>query len=166
MLLVPVPPADVIRLRFTDSSRGIFGKLIRWQTLGHVSHVEAVLPDGTIIAALAGIGVSELPCDYDQTSTSQTFVDIPSTEDQVFRWVKYLHSRRGRPYDWEAIAGLALHTGWRMKGGLICSMLQTLALREAGVFPRPLSEPAHEITPRDLLLILSAYPGLTITKGN
>lgn len=156
MLIVTTPPVNVIRLRFTDSSTGIFGKLIRWQTLGHVTHAEAVLPDATIIAALAGEGVVCLPLNYDKTSTSQIFVDIPSTDRQIERWTAYLHSRVGRPYDWETIAGIALHTGWRRKGGMICSMLQALGLREAGIFPCPLSEPAHEITPRDLLLMLSA----------
>jgi len=124
--------------------------------MGRVSHVEAVLPDGTIIAALAGSGVINVFGDYDETSTSQVFVDIPASSDKISQWTRYLASRLGRPYDWETIAGLALHTGWRMKGGMICSMLQALALREAGVFPYPLSEPAHEITPRDLLLMLSS----------
>jgi len=158
-MLVLKPPANVIQLRFTDSSSGIFGRLIRWRTMGNVSHVEAVTSGGVIIAALSGKGVVELPLDYDKTSTSQIFVDIPATDWQIRWWEKYLCSRIGRPYDWDAIAGLALHTGWRRKGGFICSMLQALALREAKVFPHPLSEPAHEITPRDLLLMLSAqYP--------
>jgi hypothetical protein len=163
-LVVPPPPAGVIRLRFTNSSTGIFAKLIRWRTMGDVSHVEAVLPDGRIIAALAGEGVVAKPANYDTTSTSQIIVDIIGWPGEVAAWIRYLESRLGRPYDWETIAGLALHTGWRMKGGMICSMLQALALREAHVFDRPLSEPAHEITPRDLLLILSAFPGTKIVK--
>jgi uncharacterized protein YycO len=140
----------------------MFARLITWQTLGHVCHVEAVLPSGSIIAALAVKGVSHLLPDYDKESTSQIFVDIPMSPENLTRWVDYLKNRIGRPYDWDAIAGIALHTGWRMKGGFICSMLQTLALREAGVFPHPLSEKAHDITPRDLLLILSAHPAATV----
>ena len=163
-LVVQPPPAGIIRIRFVTHDDNFFSRLIRWQTLGQVSHAEAVLREGRIIAALAGEGVVEKPLDYDETSTEQTFVDIPVSEDQALHFEKYLHSRIGRPYDWETIAGVALHTGWRRPGGFICSMLQALGLRQAGVFRRPLSEPAHEITPRDLLLMLSAYPGVTITK--
>ena len=118
--------------------------------------------DGTIIASLIGKGVVRFAGDYDTTSTSQIFVDVAMSDHQLDVWEKYLKSRLGRPYDMSAIYGIALHIDWRHPGGFICSMLQTLALRVAGVFPRPLSETAHKITPRDLLLILSAHPAATI----
>jgi hypothetical protein len=130
--------------------------------MGDVSHVEAVMADGSIIAALMGEGVCHKPGDYDQVSTEQIFVDIIMPFHNQDRWREYLLSRVGRPYDFEAIAGEALHINLRRRGGFLCSALQTLALRVARFFPRPLSVPSHEITPRDLLLILSAMPGVTI----
>lgn len=39
---------------------------------------------------------------------------------------------------------------------IICSALQALGLRQCQWFASPLVEPAHKITPRDLLLIISA----------
>lgn len=168
-LLVPIPPPGYARLRFTNRSNGLLSQLIDWATFGSASHVEAVLSDGSIIAALMSEGVCHKPGDYDQVSTEQTFVDVLMPRSGRDRWLRYLLSRVGRPYDFEAVAGEALHINWRRRGGFICSMLQTLALREAFVFPHPLSIPAHEITPRDLLLVLSAMPGVTIfetEKGN
>jgi hypothetical protein len=38
---------------------------------------------------------------------------------------------------------------------VICSALQALALRQCQWFAAPLVEPAHKISPRDLLLIIS-----------
>ena len=157
----PAPPGYV-RLRFTTSRLGMFGKLIRWRTMGYISHVEGVLSDGSIIAALASEGVRHKSADYDATSTSQIFVDVLMPADSRKKWEAYLWSRVGRPYDWDAIAGQALHLDWRRPGGFICSMLMALSLREAGVFRRPLSERAHEITPRDLLLVLSAHPAAIV----
>jgi hypothetical protein len=130
--------------------------------MGEVSHAEAVLPNGTIIAALSDRGVRNVPGDYDTTSTSQIFVDVLMPPDDLKRWVAYLWSRVGRPYDWTAIYGEALHLNWRKPGGFICSMLATLSLRESGTFSHPLSERAHEITPRDLLLVLSAHPAARV----
>ena len=156
----PAPPG-YIRLRFTTSRLGMFGRLIRWRTMSYVSHVEGVLADGAIIAALSE-GVRHKAGDYDTTSTSQVFVDVLAPEESRKKWEAYLWSRVGRPYDWDAIAGVALHLDWRRPGGFICSMLMALSLREAGVFRKPLSERAHEITPRDLLLVLSAHPAAIV----
>jgi hypothetical protein len=160
-LRVSPPPPGFARIRFVTQETSLFGRLIRWRTMGQVSHAECVLPNGTIIAALSE-GVRNVPGDYDTTSTSQIFVDVLMSPDDVKRWVAYLWSRVGRPYDWDAIYGEALHLDWRRPGGFICSMLCALSLREAGTFMRPLSEPAHEITPRDLLLMLSAHPAARV----
>jgi hypothetical protein len=136
--------------------------LINWREMGKVSHVEAVMPNGSIIAALIGEGVVRKPADYDKTSTSQIFVDVAMSSYALDLWMGYLESRLHRPYDMDAIVGIALHLNWRQRGGFICSMLQTLALRQACTFPVPLSEPAHEVTPRDLLLMLSAHPSAKV----
>ena len=160
-LRVSPPPPGFARIRFVTQETSLFGRLIRWRTMSRVSHAEAVLPNGTIIAALSE-GVRNVPGDYDTTSTSQIFVDVLMPPNDLNRWVTYLWSRVGRPYDWSAIYGEALHLNWRRPGGFICSMLCALSLRESGTFPHPLSDPAHEITPRDLLLILSAHPAARV----
>jgi hypothetical protein len=161
-LKVPLPPPGMARLRFVTTEHNWLSKLINFREMGAVSHVEAVMPDGSIIASLIGEGVVRRPNDYDTTSTSQTFVDVEMSDFALHKWETYLESRIGRPYDLDAIAGIALMVDWRHPGGFICSMLQTLGMREAGVFAHPLSERAHKITPRDLLLILSAHPSATV----
>lgn len=161
-LIVPKPPSGVARLRFVQTKGSWLSTLIDWRTMAQVSHVEAVMPDGSIIAALMGEGVVRKPGDYDTTSTSQILVDVAMSAHALSLWKCYLESRIGRPYDFDAIMGIALHLNWRQRRGFICSMLQTLALRWACVFPVPLSEPAHEVTPRDLLLVLSAHPAAII----
>ena len=160
-LLVPRPPPGYARIRFTTQKDSLFGRLIRWRTMGQVSHAECVLQNGTIISALSD-GVRNVPGDYDTTSSSQIFVDVLMPPNDLKRWESYLWSRVGRPYDWDAIYGMALHLNCRKPGGMICSMLAALSLRESKTFPERLSEPAHEITPRDLLLMLSAHPAATI----
>ena len=160
-LPVPCPQPGYARIRFTTQDDSLFGRLIRWRTMGQVSHAECILQDGSIIAALSD-GVRNVPGDYDTTSTSQIFVDVLMPPDDLKRWEAYLRSRVGRPYDWDAIYGEALHLNWHRPGGMICSMLAALSLRESRTFKSRLSEPAHEITPRDLLLMLSAHPAAIV----
>jgi hypothetical protein len=161
-LIVSRPPPRTARFRFVTQEQSSFGRLIRWRTMGEVSHVEMVLPDGSIISALSDQGVCHVEGDYDTTSTMQIFVDFPLHDLDLLRWVAYLRSRIGRPYDWNAIYGEALFRDWRRPGGMICSMLAALSAREAKIFPRPLSERAHEISPRDLLLMFSGHPSAII----
>jgi len=163
-LRVTPPPPGMIRIRFVARKGDWISSLINWREMGTVSHCEAVLPSGKIVAALIREGVVLKPGDYDKTSTSQIFVDIVPPPGGLDRWAHYLQSRLNRPYDMDAILGFVLHTDRRKRGGMICSMLMALSLahNEAGVFPRPLSERAHKISPRDLLLVLSAHPAAII----
>ena len=162
-LVVTGPPPGFLRLRFVTTKNNWLSNLIRWQTLGTVSHVESVLPDGSIIGAYLD-GIKQIPGDSDLGYTSQIIVDVLAPQESVEKWVRYLKSRKGRKYDFLAILGFVLHMNIRTPGAFICSMDATLGLRESGTFPRPLSEQAHRISPRDLLLILSAHPVATIGK--
>ena len=160
-LIARPPMPGYARLRFVSSERNWLSELIRWRTMGEVSHVENVLRDGSIIGAY-GDGVKQIPGDTDLGYTTQRFVDILMTQDSLDRWESYLKSRIGRPYDYSAIAGFLVHANWRHRRAFICSMLSTLSLRPPGTFPRPLAVPAHEVSPRDLLLTLSAHPAAKI----
>ena len=160
-LIARKPMPGFARLRFVSTASNWLSMLIRFRTMADVSHVEAVLPDGTVIGAYFD-GVKQMPGDYNGGYTSQRFVDILMPQESIDHWTNYLKSRVGREYDWDAIAGIALHLNLHKPRGLICSMLAALSLRESGVFRRPLSEPAHEITPRDLLLVLSAHPAAKV----
>jgi hypothetical protein len=123
-----------------------------------VSHVEAVMHDGTIVASHIETGVARSPIDYDTTSTLQIIVDLPMEDEMVDKWENFLESRVGWPYDTAAIAGFATHFNEHEKGALICSALQVDALRHCGWFSVPLAQKYHQISPVVLLLMLQADP--------
>ncbi|MGB6176249.1 MAG: hypothetical protein WBF43_07910 [Methylocella sp.] len=122
-----------------------------------MSHVEAVMHNGTIVASHIGTGVAGFPIDYDTTSTLQIIVDLPLA-DMTGKWEDFLKSRIGWPYDTPAILGFAVHFNEHELGALICSALQVDALRHCGWFPVPLASRYHQISPVVLLLMLQADP--------
>jgi cell wall-associated NlpC family hydrolase len=70
----------------------------------------------------------------------------------------YARSKIGTPYDWGAIfdfVDFVLPLDLHQKDHLICSAFMTLAARKAGALPYRLACRAHEISPRDLLLVFS-----------
>jgi hypothetical protein len=149
-----------IRLRFVTSA-DLLSALIRAEertTIPFIpSHVEAVTPDGLYLGAHDIGGVAARPPGYDRAALAhELFLDLPATEPQATAFHKYLARKIGAPYDWKAILDFVdpfadLHDNQH----LICSALQTLALRACGWFAAPLVCPAHQISPRDLLLTLS-----------
>ena len=81
--LVARPPMPgYARFRFVCTKSNWLSLLIRWRTMGEVSHVENVLPDGSIIGAY-GDGVKQIPGDTDLGYTTQRFVDILMTQDSL-----------------------------------------------------------------------------------
>ena len=146
----------VIKLRFVTGNE-LVSAAIRAHENFWASHVEAVMPDGTLLGAHADGGVLARPSDYDAGQwTKQLILELPVEQQTADAFHAYLISRIGRPYDMAAIFGFVLHMDKHQERGFICSALQTVALRECRYFPAPLVEPAHKISPRDLLLILSA----------
>lgn len=168
----------MIRLRFVTGTSAT-SALIRMQervTMPFTpSHVEAVMPDGSgYIGAHIDGGVRIRPVGYDAaTMTHELFVDLPNLnrtfsagrgpfnasdpDTQADQFYAYLTSKIGEPYDWKAILGFAdpLLQASHVKDHVICSALQTLGLRGCGWFATRLAAPAHEISPRDLLLMIS-----------
>lgn len=144
-----------IRLRFVTGGE-LFSSAIRLQEGFWASHVEAVMPDGRLLGAHIAGGVLARKADYDKGQwTKQLFVELPVEQASADAFHAYLISRLNRPYDMAAIVGFVLHRDEHTERGFICSALQTMALRDCGYFATPLVEPAHKISPRDLLLILS-----------
>lgn len=154
----------MITLRFCTSDNPL-SALIRTQ--GGISmpftpsHVEALARDGQhyIGAHLSG-GVMSRPVGYDsaERNVKEKLVQLPVTDAQADQFYGYLERRIGDQYDTHAIISFAapdynMHT----KLAAICSALQVLALRVCNYFPMPLTVPAHHISPRDLLLILSTH---------
>jgi hypothetical protein len=147
------PSTGNLVLRFVTTSDPVSAG-IRFAEDFWASHVEAVMPDGTYLGAHADGGVQARAPNYDDTIwTKQLFLALPC--DDVPQFVKFLTGKIGRPYDIESILGFVLRLDQHVPMHVICSALMVLALRSCGYFGVPLSRPAHEISPADLLLILS-----------
>lgn len=125
------------------------------------SHVEARTPDGaSYIGAHIDGGVMRRPVGYDKdTMIDEVVLGLEATPKQTAAFYAYLENKVGEPYDWLSIIGFVVPQHFHLQGHVICSALQTLALRAPGCewFPWRLAAPAHLIDPRDLLLMLSTH---------
>jgi hypothetical protein len=144
-----------IRLRFVHCHDSISDGIV-FDTGGLYSHAECVTPDGKYLGAHADGGVQARPSDYDKGQFDrELFVDLPADDAMTAAFYAYAEKHIGQPYDFGAIFGFVLHLNDHDKGKVICSALMTLCLRACGWFATPLSLPAHQISPRDLLLVIS-----------
>jgi hypothetical protein len=123
---------------------------------GWAAHVDAVLPDGTLLGARLDGGVAIRPPNY-IAMTRRRVVALNTTQAQDDGFYAFLRAQLGKPYDIEAIAAFAVERDWRQPDSWFCSELQARALELCGFFRRALANSANEITPRDLLLVLSPW---------
>ena len=121
------------------------------------SHVEALTPDGFLLGAHFASGVQKRKPGYDNAHTAhELFIELDATADQNKLFYEFLESKIGEPYDWRAIFGFLLPAHEHTMNHAICSALITLALRQCRWFQFVLASPAHLISPRDLLLMVSS----------
>lgn len=153
-----------VTLQFSTMS-DIGSWAIREFSHGPFSHVDAVLPDGSLLGARDDIcmgipaGVRIRPPNYARFSLIKQ-VTIPCSDGQILKWLDWQHAQVGKPYDETAILAFAADRNWREEDSFFCSELQALALEQSGYFPHNLSAPANKITPDDLLLALSVVVAL------
>ena len=151
----------MITLRFVGGNDTIAG-LIRAGSYGYwATHVEALMPDGTLLGAHWQGGVQMRLHDYDAGKFErEEYVEglgwTRSTEDVFYT---FLYGQIGKPYDMkviEAIAASALigERDWRAPDSWICSELIAAALEAAGWLPK-LATDVNHLTPRDVRLVLS-----------
>lgn len=127
------------------------------------SHVECVTPEGKYAGQHINGGMLAREPGYDSGQIAvlpdgrrcELVVPIEATPEQTDAFYSYIDSMLGRPYDWKAILDYALPVDFHDFGHSICSAVMTLGLRKGGVWPWPLTVPAHLISPRDVLLMLS-----------
>jgi hypothetical protein len=161
-LAIPTPPLNTARLRFVTTKRNVTGFLIRLrETEGPVSHVEAIMEDGSIIGAYSPGGVLRQPNDFDKTSTLQIFVDLPMTAEMYAHWKEGLEYRIEQKwqYDQKAIFGFILFDGKLHDAHkVICSALQVDMLSHGHCkwWTRALAQKYHSIDPLTLLLMCQA----------
>jgi hypothetical protein len=120
------------------------------------SHVEAVTPEGLYLGAHYSTGVEARQPGYDRAwVTLELILSLPAAPEQDASFYSFLHGKLGEPYDWSSIFGFLAPGHHHNVDHAICSALISLALRHCGWFASPLAAPAHLISPRDLLLVLS-----------
>jgi len=148
----------MITIRFVTTQGDVVSDGIRKFEFGFwATHVEALMPDGTLLGAHASGGVMARDHDYDKGQfTREMYVSIPATPEQTDSFHTFMRSQVGKPYDFYAIAGLALGRNWQSSEAWICSELVAAALCHCGVFPPHLATEFNHVTPRDVLLILSS----------
>jgi len=124
------------------------------------SHVECVTPEGKYLGMRFDGGMQAREPGYDaRWLEAERVVDLPCTDAQAQAFYAYMTLSIGEPYDWKAIGSFILPQNFHLSNRAICSAKVTLGLRAKGCewFPMPLAVPAHQISPRDLLLVLSSH---------
>lgn len=136
----------MITLQFA-TSKGFGSAAIRAFTWSQFSHVDFVLPDGTLLGARSDGGVLIRQPNYESfTAVNRFYVDAP---DSV---LSFAHQQIGKPYDWRGILNFGLHRNWRETDCWFCSELVEWCFEQA---KSPLLSTATDVrryTPRDLTL--------------
>jgi hypothetical protein len=146
----------MITLRFVTGDSMVSAAIRRAEYGFWASHVEALMPDGTLLGAHIDGGVQARARDYDKGQfTRELFADIDAAPDVCDRFQAFLRSQLGKPYDKTAILAFVAARDWQEKDSWFCSELQAAALVACGWFASPLATEFNHITPRDLLLIVS-----------
>lgn len=151
----------MIHLQFVRGT-SLTARAIAWWGNGYggFSHVDALLPDGTLLGARDDAvggkppGVQIRPQGYEKWDRKEV-VEIATSSQQADVWRSYLRSQIGMQYDkgaiWDFILGRQdLHQA----GHWICSALQTGALQAAGLLRR-LPVPDQQVSPDALYLLAS-----------
>lgn len=156
----------MITLQFV-LGKGLSSRAIAWFSAGHFSHVDAVMPDGSLFGArsdwIRGIqpGCRVRPANYESwLSVVRMSMDASSSKERLF--YSFLKAQEGKPYDSTAIIAFMVGRDWRDTSSWFCSELQSAALEKCGVFSG-LYLAANKITPVALALTASAA-GFTVQK--
>lgn len=153
-----------IRMQFVLGS-DLSSRLIAWygQGYGGFSHVDAVLPDGTLLGArndaIGGQppGVRIRPPEYEKWA-NRALVELPATDTQAASWQSFLRLQIGDPYDRGAILGFLLGKQDHASGHWICSALQHQALQQIHfLYPSPI--PDSQVTPDSLFQLVTSGLG-------
>jgi uncharacterized protein YycO len=154
----------MISLRFVCGA-GLSSRAIAWFSAGHLSHVDAVLPNGDLLGARydnvgGGTGVRARPPGYEKVARVLV-MQIPATPQQESDWLTFLRAQNGKPYDSLAIWAFVINRSWRATDSWICSELQAAALEACGIVHPGFYLQSNKITPVALALAVSAIPGTT-----
>jgi hypothetical protein len=154
-----------IKLQFVREA-ALSSQAIAWFSAGHLSHVDAVLPDGRLLGSRDDLvggkprGVYIRPPGYAKF-VKRVLMTIPATDEQEQRFYDFLFDQIGKPYDFEALWAFVVNRNWREPDSWICSELQSAAGEAAGILPE-LYLAANKITPVACALAYSAAGGKSV----
>lgn len=148
----------MITLRFV-SHPGIFNWACSIAQYGFwCTHVECVMPDGTLLGAM-GDGVKARLAGYDAGGfIRDMYVPVNIAPEHESAFYAFLRSQIGKPYDtWAIISFYSKRSGrdWQAPDSWFCSELMAAALAEYDVFPQHMAESFSRVTVRDLMLLVS-----------
>lgn len=129
-----------VRIRLFSSGE-LFSRLIQIRTWSKWNHVAFVVDDGLVLGALSqGVCITK----PDSTADTRDFViNAPK-----FDWA-WVYAQVGKPYDWTAIAGIALERDWTADDSWFCSELVATAFERSGT-PLLRARQLNRVTPRDV----------------
>lgn len=148
-----------IALQFASAS-DLGSEAIEWFSHGMWSHVDSLLPDGSLLGARddevggAPAGVQIRPPGYKNFARALR-VDLAADDAMTARYYDFVRAQIGKPYDQRGILAFVAGRDWRSPGAWFCSELVAAGLEACGFFAWPLAAPANRITPSDLVLLLS-----------
>lgn len=149
----------MIVLQFVGNN-SVGSSLIEWFDHGQFSHVDTVMPDGSLLGArddvIQGIpsGVQIRPADY-VNGEKLCRVALPCTQGEQDAYYTFVQAQLGKPYDQTAIAAFVTGRDWTSQDSWFCSELCAAGLEASGIVPN-LYAPVNKIAPDDLLLVCSA----------
>jgi hypothetical protein len=159
-------PSPAIQIRFVRC-KGFTSDLIAFREGTCMpfppTHTECVTPEGKWLGQHEDGGMQAREPGYDHDDVAimpdgrraEIIVSLPVTPRVHDAFYAAATASIGEPYDWNAILGFAMPGHFHFKFHAICSAKMFLLLRAVNYFQWPVTVPAHEMDPRDLMLILS-----------
>lgn len=132
------------------TQKGFASAAIRYLTYSDFSHVDLVLPRGSLLGARMDGGVAIRKPDYGAFTSKARFACHPgaAVERKVY---EFAHSQVGKPYDHLGICNLFLQRNWKEEDSWFCSELIAAAFEHAE-YPLLNVPNSDRVTPRDLTL--------------
>lgn len=139
-----------VRVQIVTEKWNPISAAIRFSTRSWASHAEFIDTDREITVGARSIGgVRARPCAKDHYSRVEQF-----TAKGILQAYEWARTQIGKPYDFSAVAGIAVDRNWRDETKWFCSELIVASFEHVG-FPLLSTRPSAAVwryTPRDLLL--------------
>lgn len=153
---------STIAYSFVQSNDPI-GRIIQAYERGPWSHVDCVMPDGTLLGArsdsVGGVlpGVQIRPPNY-EVWPARDIVEIECSQFIADSWAAFLRRQIGKPYDTIDLLGDFLAgRDWRNPDAWWCSELGAAAGEASLWLPKPIGQAVSFITPRDWYIIVTPW---------